>query len=155
MIKEQKDIIHDIEKLIEPVLSDHGLELYDIELKGRGRNSILRIFIDKTDGVTIDDCATVSREFGPIMDIHDVISSSYTLEISSPGLNRALKKPGDYLRFKGKKLKIITKTDIDDRKLFIGKLVEFADEIVSVESDGVSYQIPYSQIEKAKLELDF
>jgi len=103
----------------------------------------------------IDDCAKISRELGTLLDVHDVISGSYTLEVSSPGLTRPLKKPSDYIRFKGKTVKIKTIEDIEDRKVFKGKLIDFVDETVSLETGGTNYLIPYDKIEKANLELDF
>ena len=105
--------------------------------------------------MTIDDCALVSRELGTLLDIHDMIPNSYTLEVSSPGLTRALRRPEDYIRFKGRKVKIKTTVDFEKRKLFVGKLLEFKDGLVTVESEGRSFSIPLADIEKANLEFDF
>jgi Uncharacterized protein conserved in bacteria len=116
---------------------------------------VLRIYIDKEGGISVDDCAKLSRELGTLLDIHDVIPGSYTLEVSSPGLTRALKKPKDFKRFKGKKVKIKTKMDIQKRRFFVGKLLDFEDNVASVEVDGRLYSIPYEEIEKANLELEF
>ena len=133
----------------------NDLELYDVEFKGPGKNAVLRVFIDKEGGVTIDDCAHVSRELGTLLDIHDVIPDSYTLEVSSPGLTRALRNPGDFERYKGKKAKIKTRTELDKKKIFIGTILDFKDDTVTIDDDGVRFSIPYSEIEKANLELDF
>ena len=151
----EQNIISNIKELLEPILFEHNLELFDIEYKGGNRKGVLRVFIDKEDGVTIDDCAQISRELGTLLDVHEVIPGSYNLEISSPGLTRPLRKPSDYLRFKGKTIKIKTIEDIDDKNVFKGKLVDFADDTVSLETKGNNYLIPYSNIEKANLELDF
>ena len=151
----EEDIIYNIKELLEPILSEKNLELFDIEYKGQGQKGILRVFIDKEKGVTIDDCTIISRELGTLLDVHEVIPGSYTLEISSPGLTRALKKPGDYIRFKGKKIKIKTIEDIEDKNVFLGKLLDFVDDTVSIEDSGVNYLIPFQNIEKANLELDF
>jgi ribosome maturation factor RimP len=150
-----KDILFNVRELLEPLLAGKNLELFDVEFKGQRNNGVLRVFIDKEEGVTIDDCALVSRELGTLLDIHDIIPNSYTLEVSSPGLTRALRKPEDFLRFKGRKVKIKTNKDFEKRKLFIGKLLEFKDGLVTVETDGSSFSIPYTDIEKANLELDF
>jgi len=150
----EDNIISNIKELLEPLLYEKNLELFDIEFKGLGSKGILRVFIDKEQGVTVNDCAQISRELGRLLEVHDVIPGSYTLEISSPGLTRALKKPSDYLRYKGKTVKIKTLEDIEDRKVFKGKLLDFVDETVSLQTDGVNYLIPYKNIEKANLELD-
>lgn len=155
MDSREKDILFNVRELLEPLLASRDLELFDIQFKGQGKNGVLRVFIDKEEGVTINDCAVVSRELGTLLDIHDMIPNSYTLEVSSPGLTRALKKPDDFLRFKGKKVKIKTNKDFEKRKLFIGKLLEFKDGLVTVETEGGSFSIPYVDIEKANLELDF
>ena len=103
-----KDILFNVRELLEPLLASKNLELFDIEFKGQGKKGVLRVYIDKEEGVTIDDCALVSRELGTLLDIHDMIPNSYTLEVSSPGLTRALRRPEDYIRFKGRKVKIKT-----------------------------------------------
>jgi len=151
----EDNIISNIKELLEPILDEKNLELFDIEFKGLGRKGILRVFIDKEQGVTVDDCAQTSRELGRLLEVHDVIPGSYTLEISSPGLTRPLKNPSDYLKYKGKNVKIKTLEDIEDRKVFKGKLLDFVDETVSLQTDGANYLIPYKNIEKANLELDF
>ncbi len=150
----EDNIISNIKELLEPLLYEKNLELFDIEFKAIGGKGILRVFIDKEQGVTVNDCAQISRELGRLLEVHDVIPGSYTLEISSPGLTRALKKPSDYLRYKGKTVKIKTLEDIEDRRVFKGKLLDFVDETVSLQTDGVNYLIPYKNIEKANLELD-
>jgi ribosome maturation factor RimP len=150
----EDNIISNIKELLEPLLYEKNLELFDIEFKALGSKEILRVFIDKEQGVTVNDCAQISRELGRLLEVHDVIPGPYTLEISSPGLTRALKKPSDYLRYKGKTVKIKTLEDIEDRKVFKGTLLDFVDETVSLQTDGVNYLIPYKNIEKANLELD-
>lgn len=151
----EQNIISNIKELLEPILLEKNLELFDIEFKGTGHKGVLRVFIDKEEGVTINDCAQISRELGTLLDVHEVIPGSYNLEISSPGLTRPLRNPSDFTRYKGKNVKIKTFEDIDDRKVFKGKLLDFIDEIVSIETDGVNHMIPYNKIEKANLELDF
>lgn len=150
-----EDIVYNVKELLEPLLRGKGLELFDVEYKGSGKRGVLRIFIDKEEGITVDDCALVSRELGTLLDVHDVIPSSYTLEVSSPGLTRPLRNPADYTRFTGNKVKIKTSEEIDKRKVFIGTLAGIEDGIVTVEADGARYEIPYGSIEKANLELDF
>lgn len=95
MSDRNKTILENITELLEPLLAEKNFELVDIEFKTEGRGKLLRIFIDKSGGITVDECAEVSREFGTLLDVNDLIESSYRLEISSPGLRRPLKKaPG-------------------------------------------------------------
>lgn len=154
MSASDQDIIYNVKELLEPILTEKGLELYDLEFKGRGGKGILRVYIDNEDGVTIDDCADVSRELSVLLDVHDLISDSYTLEVSSPGLTRALRKPIHFIKFIGKKVKIKTDTQIENKNMFIGKLLDFKDDNATVETESGTYVIPYIQIEKANLELD-
>jgi ribosome maturation factor RimP len=154
MAFEKRDLIETIKNLLDPLLEEKGLELVDIEYAGGGRGSVLRIFIDKENGITVEDCANISREFGLLLDVHDVIPYSYTLEVSSPGLNRALKKSKDFIRFKGKKVKIKTKENLYQRRVFIGQLIDFHDDIASIRVEGQTYHIPFYDIEKANLELE-
>ncbi len=151
----EQNIISNIKELLEPILYENNLELFDIEFKASTHKGVLRIFIDKEDGVNIDDCTHVSRELSTLLDVHEIVPGSYTLEVSSPGLTRSLRKPSDYLRFKGKTVKIKTIEDIGNTNVFMGKLIDFVDETVSIEAKGTNYLIPYDKIEKANLELDF
>ena len=149
-----QDIVSNVKELLEPVLMENKLELYDIEFKGQGRKGVLRVFIDRDGGVTIDDCTVISRELGTLLDVHDVIDNSYTLEVSSPGLTRKLKNPDHFLRFTGKKVKIKTDVEIENRNMFIGKMLDYKDDNVTVETEEGVYVIPFGHIEKANLVLD-
>ena len=150
MIPSREETLERIQELINPILSRLGLELYDIQYM----RTILRVYIDKESGVTIDDCSEVSRELGVLLDVHDVIPDTYTLEVSSPGLNRSLKKPEDFLKIKGKKVKIKTKQNLYDRKIFVGRLRDYIDDIAFIDMEGKTYNIPFNDIVKANLELD-
>lgn len=150
-----EDVIESVREIVNPLLLENGFELVDLEYRREGRARVLRIFIDKDGGITVDDCAKVSRELGTLLDVHDVIPGSYNLEVSSPGLTRVLKKPRDFERFRGKKVKIKTKMDIGDRRVFVGRLLDFADDVATVLVNGHTYLIEYDKIEKANLELDF
>ncbi len=154
MSASDQDIIFNVKELLGPILAEYRLELYDLVFKGTGRKGMLRVYIDSEQGVTIDDCANVSRELGTLLDVHDVIEDSYTLEVSSPGLTRALRNPVEFVRFLGKKVKIKTEVEIEDRNMFIGKLIQYKDDKVTVETENGTYEIPFGQIEKANLELD-
>lgn len=151
----EEKVIGDVREILDPLIREEGLELVDIEYRREGRGKVLRIYIDKEGGVTIGDCTKISRELGVLLDIHDVVPGPYTLEVSSPGLNRALKKPRDFERFKGRKVRIKTRSSIEGRVFFIGRLLDFTDNVASVDVDGRTYLIPYEEIERANLELDF
>jgi ribosome maturation factor RimP len=148
-------VIDSVREILGPLLLEEGFELVDIEYRREGRGRVLRIYMDKEGGITVDDCVKISRELGVLLDVHDIIPASYNLEVSSPGLTRVLKKPRDFERFKGKKVKIKTRIDIQERRVFIGRLLDFVDGVASVEVDRHTYFIPYDEIERANLELDF
>ena len=120
-----------IENLIQPILDDLGCELVDLEYQREERGWILRVFLDKEDGINLDDCATASREISSLLDVENVISTAYNLEVSSPGIERALKKAKDFERFAGQLAKIKTLEAIDpdtsgkSKKTFVGILSGF------------------------------
>lgn len=148
-------VIDSVREILDSLLLGYGFELVDIEYRREGRGWVLRIYIDKDGGVSVEDCARISRELGTLLDLNDIIPGTYNLEISSPGLTRALKKVRDFERFKGKLLKIKTVKDIQGRRVFIGRLIDFVGNVASVEMDRHVYFIPYDEIERANLELDF
>ena len=150
----REEIIKSVQALLEPVLEQKGIDLVDIKYGIGGRRGYLRIFIDKEDGVTVDDCADISRELGILLDVQNIIRKSYTLEVSSPGLNRPLKDAKDYQRFRGKKVKIKTKINLYERNVFVGDLIDFINDIASIGVHGKTYFIPFNDIEKAHLEFD-
>jgi len=111
---------------VERVAASSGLEVVEIDFKGGGKSRMLRIFIDKPGGVTHQDCADLSREVGTILDVEDVIpGGSYVLEVSSPGLDRALRRPSDYERFTGSRVKLTTREPIEGNRFFEGRLEKF------------------------------
>ena len=110
------DPIQLVERLLQPILDEMGIELVDLEFKKAGRSYILRIFIDKPGGINLDDCAEVSRELSVQLDVEDCIPGRYTLEVSSPGLDRPLKKEQDYVRFQGRLALVKTSELLKDEK---------------------------------------
>lgn len=157
-------LLTDIQALLEPILADFGLECVDLEYKREGQGNVLRIFIDKPGGVNLDDCVSVSREFGTILEVEDVIKSSYRLEVSSPGLDRPLKKAEDFERFAGQMVKIKTAVMLDPdqrghtRKTFNGTLLGFADggvRILQTDKAGGEIVLPLADISKAHLDPEF
>ena len=158
---EHLDIAERAASLVEPILSPLGLELVNIEYKRVGRSAVLRVYIDREGGITLDDCADVSRELSVQLDVEDFITGRYTLEVSSPGLDRPLCKPSDFIRFTGKLAKIHTKQLFSDdmgnrRKTFLGHLVGVEGDSVRLKLvEGQSAVIPMELISKANLEYEF
>jgi len=115
-----------VRAVVERVAASQGLEVVELELRGGGKSRMLRIFIDKPDGVTHEDCANLSREIGTILDVEDAIpGGSYTLEVSSPGLDRKLFKAADFERFQGSRVKLTTREPVNGNRHFEGRLDHF------------------------------
>jgi ribosome maturation factor RimP len=151
------DMAEQIRQLLEPILESLGLSLWDMEFQKHGPQWLLRVYIDReTSGVTIDDCEAVSRDLSTALDVEDIISQAYTLEVSSPGLDRTLSKPEHYTRFSGSAVKVKTYQQINGQKVFHGTLLGLANEIVTVELEtGIMMEIPLHMIAKASLEVVF
>ena len=138
-------------KLVEPTIERLGYELTNLELKLGGRDGLVRIFIDKEGGIDIDDCEAVSRQVSAILDVEDPLPGNYTLEVSSPGLDRALTKPAHFQRFMGEDVRIKLRFPLDGRRNFRGALKCADDEHIEVEVDGESHSLPLTTIESARL----
>ena len=145
-----------IRQLAMRVADDFDYELVDLNLFGRGRSMLLRLSIDKEGGVTLNDCETFSRRLSAVMDVEDPISGTYTLEVSSPGLDRPLKNAGDFERNIGKLVRLVTKEKIDNQSFFIGRLLAVRDDSVSlsISDGGKEIVLPFDKISKAKLEIE-
>jgi len=141
--------------LIEPVLISEGLELVDVEYKKEGKTWVLRIFIDKEGGVTVEDCQKVSHLTGDLIDVEETITTPYNLEVSSPGLDRVLKREKDFLKFKGRQIRLNSLSPIDNRRKFTGILKDFKDQTIVLEFEGKLLEIPLRQIGKANLVIEF
>jgi ribosome maturation factor RimP len=138
-------------KLLEPVLESLGYELVELEFHPQGRGSLLRVFIDREGGVNLDDCEKVSRQISAVMDVEDPIPSAYTLEVSSPGLDRPLRKHSDYTRFAGKQAKLELLIPREGRRRFTGVLRGLESDEVLIEVDEVTHRLPLGEIAKARL----
>lgn len=144
-----------IRELAGPVAEGFGLELVDVAYTSEYGRRVLRIYIDKPGGITVEDCERVSRELSAVLDVEDPIPQSYNLEVSSPGLDRPLKTEGDFLRFRGKRARIRTKEPIEGRRNFKAVIDEARDgEVLVTDFDGRKFTIAVSNIEKAKLEIE-
>ncbi|MFL6230407.1 MAG: ribosome maturation factor RimP [Pyrinomonadaceae bacterium] len=144
-----------IRAVAEKVAADHGLELVHADVGVIGRNAAVRVFIDKPGGVTHEDCSTVSHHIGTILDVEDFVSSAYTLEVSSPGLERGLYKREDYERFAGHLAKMKAREPVNGQRNFKGRIVGVEGDVV-VFDDNTSGQVrvPVEKIAKANLEID-
>lgn len=140
-----------VRSIIEPGVHALGYELVDVELAGQGRNALLRIYIDQPDGVTVEDCAAVSRQVSAVLDVEDPIPGHYTLEVSSPGLDRPLRREEDFSRFKGALIHVRMLTPIMGRRNFTGRLLGYERESVVLEADTERYELALANIEKARL----
>jgi len=153
----QQAVASKIEEIAKRVAESEGLELVEVELKGGGQHRFLRISIDKPEGVTHADCETVSQQVGTILDVEDVIPGGrYTLEVSSPGVERKLTKPQDYQRFQGKKAKITLREAVEGRRNWEGKLAGFENGDVALEmAPGKTVRFPFDQVQKANLKFEW
>lgn len=145
-------------ELVEPVLQSEGYELVEVEFTGTSRSSVLRVYIDKPGGISLDDCSNVTHVLSPLLDVNDPIETAYDLEVSSPGLDRPLRRAADYEKYAGKKVKIKTFGPLetgDNRKVFPGVLVGFESGVVTINVDGQAYRIPHEAIAKANLVYEF
>ena len=141
--------------LLEPILDEMGFELVDVEYLSNHGKWVLRLYIDKEAGVTIDDCVSVSREIGDLIDITEVVTHKYTLEVSSPGLDRPLRKEKDFVGAIGKKVKVKMVTPMNKRRSFTGYLKDFENGTVYIEMDGAPVALPWAEVDKANLVYEF
>jgi len=141
-------------ELIEPGLLAKGLELVDVEFKKEGKNWVLRVFIDKEGGVTLEDCQKISSLIGDLIEVEEVIEPAYTMEVSSPGLNRVLKKEKDFIRFSGKKIGVQCHAPLNGRKKFTGILKDFKNQSIHLEVDGQLQIIPINRVAKVNLVIE-
>ncbi len=145
-----------VREIADRVAIDHGLELVHAEVAGPVGKPIVRIFIDKPGGVTHEDCSEVSLYLGTILDVEDFIHSAYTLEVSSPGLERGLYKRDDFERFAGSRAKLKTRHPIGGQRNFRGRLIGVdGDEVLFEDRTSGRVRVPLDAIAKANLEIDF
>ena len=141
-----------IREIADRVAVAEGMELVDVEFAGRGPNAVLRIFLDKPGGITLRDCEVVSRQVGAILDVEDFIPTRYTLEVSSPGLDRRLAKPADYERFAGRQIQLVLKTPLEGRRRFSGRLRGIQEGKIQLEEEnGQVLGFDHAEIQKANL----
>jgi ribosome maturation factor RimP len=144
-----------VSEIVEPIVASQGMELVAVEYKREARGWVLRIYIDKKGGVSLDDCVLVSNEVETVFDVEDHFQSPYTLEVSSPGLDRILKRERDFKRFKERLVRIRTHNAIGKRRNFKGRLLGCTKGLIQIEVGGQVLHIPLSNVAKANLEFEF
>ena len=152
-----------IRSIAERVAASHGLEIWDIQSRRETSGHVVRVFIDRPgpastpeESVSIEDCEQVNREIGTILDVEDPLPFTYTLEVSSPGLNRPLRDAGDYERFAGRLAKIVVKEAVDNQKAFEGRLRGTdADDVLLEAPNGRLHRLPLRLITRGRLEVEF
>lgn len=149
-----RQVIDRVWELATPVVLSEGLEVVDIEFQRESRGHVLRLFLDREGGVTLDDLARVSRQLGDVLDVHDAVPGEYVLECSSPGINRRLRRPDDFRRFVGERVRVKTHEREDGRRSFVGRLVEADDEGIEVSDAQGSYRIRHEEIVRANYEAE-
>jgi len=147
----RQDPLH-IGDMLEPGIRSLGYELVGVEYQSGGKGGgLLRVYIDSADGISADDCQKVSYQVSGVLDVEDPIPGHYTLEISSPGLDRLLFRPEDFERFAGQQVKLRTASPVDGRRNFKGRLVGMRDGQVVIEQDDVEVSLAYEQVDQARL----
>ena len=145
-----------IEAIARRVAESEGMEIVEVEAKGGGKNQLVRIFIDKPEGISHADCELISQQVGTILDVEDVVPGHYTLEVSSPGVERKLLKPGDFQRFSGKKAKITLREPLLNQRHWEGTLAGVDDNMIVLDSiSGEKLRFRFDQVEKANLKFEW
>ena len=173
-----QDVIERVRTIADRVAGSHGLDIFNVQYRREGPGMVLRVLIDRPwdkshgpqggpgapleEGVTVEDCARVSRDLSAVLDVEDVIPAAYTLEVSSPGLDRPLRHVDDYSRFTGRRAKLVMREAVDGQMFFKGRLDGIEDAadrgghvVVIVGDDGRSHRVPVGVITRANLEVEF
>jgi len=159
----QGDVVDAVRQTAARVAAGYGLEIFDVQFRREGSGMVLRVLIDRPgpsasaeDSVSVADCVSVSRDLSAILDVEDVVPTAYTLEVSSPGLDRPLRGADDYRRFAGRFAKLVMREAVDGQKYFKGRLGGIADDDVLIDAeDGRQHRVPLSVITRANLEVEF
>lgn len=143
-------------KLIEPVVTGLGYEFVGMELVGQGRQSVLRVFIDKEQGILVEDCSRVSHQISGVLDVEDPIRGRFTLEVSSPGIDRPLFTLAHFERFVGSTIKLeLNQATVEGQKKFRGEILKVNGEVIHLHVEDEEFEIPFGLIQKARLLVDF
>lgn len=154
MVLKEQEIVERVEEIATPVVEGEGLSIYDIEFKRKSEGWVLRVFLFKEGGVSIDDCVKVSRQLNVLLDIEDIINHPYNLEVSSPGLTRTLKKLRHFEKSLNSVVKLKTKEPVDGERLFKGVIAKVEGDLITIKTDKKDVDIVFDNIISAKLEID-
>lgn len=154
-----RNFIDRISRLASHVADEYGFEFVDVGISGSGRRTLLRIVIDREGGITLNDCSLFSRRFESLLDVEDPFAGHYTLEVSSPGLDRPLSTVADFKKNIGKLVRIITKDKIDNQGFFVGRLTDISNNSIGISVDRKGHRteevsIPFDNISRANLEIE-
>jgi len=151
----ESPLVRRLAQLVGPVVESFGCELIELQFRHEAPGWVLRLVIDNENGIGIDDCAKISREVAHLLEVEDPIEQSYSLEVSSPGLDRPLKRERDFLRCKGKKAKVVVREPIDGQNQCIGLIEAVTQESVTMRTDHGIIEIPFTRMKKARLVIEF
>jgi len=143
-----------LDNIVQNTVEGLGYSLWGYEYRPQRESALLRIFIDKEEGVNVDDCGIVSRQMGAVLDVEDIIPVAYILEVSSPGMDRVLFTADQYQDYLGDTIKIRTRTPVNERRNFKGTLIKTSESHVELEIDNKTFEIPFESIDRARLVLD-
>ena len=146
-----KSSVAQVTELIDSTIQALGLDLWGVELLQQGRYSLLRIYIEREEGVTIEDCEKVSRQVSALLDVEDPIAGEYTLEVSSPGVDRPLFSIEQYEQYVGSEVNLKLRRPLDGRRKFKGQIVKVSEDVVGMLVEGTEYDFEYSEIESASI----
>ncbi len=151
----KNNVQNELDNIVKNTVEGLNYILWGYEYRPQRESALLRIFIEKeNEGISVDDCAIVSRQIGAVLDVENIIPVAYILEVSSPGMDRVLFTADQYQDYIGESMKIRTRTPIDERRNFKGKLLKTTDSIVHIEVDNQEFEIPFESIDRARLVLD-
>jgi ribosome maturation factor RimP len=155
--KEMDATVERVWRVAAPLAAQEGMEIIDIEFRREGGRvgRVLRLYLDKEGGPNVDEISRVSRALSDVLDAEEAVDGAYTLEVSSPGVNRPLRRPEHFARFVGKRIRVRTRDTIHGRRSFLGILGEVVEDRITLAQDGTEFQIPFSVIEKSNYEHDW
>jgi ribosome maturation factor RimP len=163
MPRNMTDVVDRIRAIAERVAASCGLEVFDVQFRREAPGMVLRIQIDRPgpaataeESVSVEDCANVSRDLSAILDVEDVVPTAYTLEVSSPGLDRPLRRADDYARFAGRRARLVMRMKVDGQTFFLGRLAGLDGDVVLLDGDDHKrHRLPLGAVTRANLEVDF
>ncbi|PYQ98873.1 MAG: ribosome maturation factor [Acidobacteria bacterium] len=159
----EASVVEQVRSVATRVAAGYGLEIFEVQFRREAPGMILRVQIDRPgpaasaeESVSVEDCARVSRDLSAVLDVEDVVPTAYTLEVSSPGLDRPLRRPDDYRRFAGRRAKVVMRERVDGQGFFKGRLggVDGAEVVIDAD-DGRTHRVPLNLIARANLEVEF